>query len=173
MKKNLDNPIIKRFLIAFDIKKMIDIANLFNTSSQNINGLIDRGTFLNFIESECYKRKVNIDWIKTGEGEMNISSSDPKLSVAQIDDSISHIPDARIYAVSNSTPPPAPVKISDLLQKAAKVLESETPFASALKENIESFHYAVDCVNDLSEARKMIKEHEERLKAIEVKLSPG
>jgi predicted nuclease with TOPRIM domain len=72
MKKNLDNPVVKRALIAFGFEHISDIAKLFSKSSQNINGMIRRETFINLIEPECFRRKINVEWIKTGEGDMNI-----------------------------------------------------------------------------------------------------
>ena len=50
------------------------------------------------------------------------------------------------------------------------VLKSKTPFSSALKENIESFHYAVECVGKLDVANERIDALEEKLKSIEERL---
>ena len=70
-------------------------------------------------------------------------------------------------------PAPPPARITDLIQKTVAILESDTPFAAALKENIEAFYYGMNCIGDLNVAQVKINEHEERLKAVESKLSFG
>ena len=151
MKKNSEDPIIKRILIAFNFKKLNDIAILYNISQQNLNGYIDRGTFIKLVEAELYKRKININWIKTGQGEMNeIQSS---------------------MITESQAPYPQTVKISDpLIQKTAAILESPTIFSTALKSNIEAFHHALICEQQLDIAIKRIEVLEEWKKTIEGRL---
>lgn len=151
MKKNSEDPIIKRILVAFNVKKLNDIANIYNISQQNLNGYIDRGTFIKLVEAELYKRKINLDWIKTGQGEMHeIQSS----RTAEI-----------------QAPYPQTVKISDpLIQKTTAILESPTIFSIALKSNIEAFHYALACEEKLDLANKRIDDLEEWKKSVEKRL---
>ena len=68
-------------------------------------------------------------------------------------------------------PYPQIVKISDpLIQKTAAILESPTIFSTALKSNIEAFHHALVCEQQLGIAIKRIEVLEEWKKAIEARL---
>jgi ribosomal protein S15P/S13E len=63
------------------------------------------------------------------------------------------------------------VKISDpLIQKTAAILESSTVYATALKSNIEAFHHAMTCEEQLAVASKRIDDLEEHVKQIEKRL---
>jgi hypothetical protein len=155
MKKNIDDPIIKRILIAFNVNKLNDIAMLYKITQQNLNGYIDRGTLLKLVEAELYKRKINPDWVKTGQGNMTTS-----------DVAVNHVAELQPPYQHTQT-----VKISDpFIQKTAAILESPTIFSSALKSNIEAFHYAVACEEKLELANKRIDALEEHVKQIEKRL---
>lgn len=64
----------------------------------------------------------------------------------------------------------APIKISELLHKAAVVLESETVYKAALTNNIEAFHYAMTCEETLGLANKRIDGMEEQILEIKKRL---
>lgn len=70
MKKINDDSIITRAMIALGCNKRNDLARLLNISPQNLSGYISRGTFINLIEPLLYDKKINVDWIKTGQGSM-------------------------------------------------------------------------------------------------------
>lgn len=143
MKKNFDSEVIRRTLIALDLKKINDIARLLNISQQNINGYIKRGTFLKLVEPELYKRKINLDWILTGQGEM---ISTPSNHISEQNSTYTSIPD-----ITSQAP-------DDLLRKAAKVLRSNSSFRAALDSNIQSFHEAIELREDLDVARAELKQ---------------
>ena len=154
MKKNIDNPIVQRMLKAFGFTKLAELYRLIGKTSQNINGMINRETLIKNFEVELIKRNVNLDWIKTGQGEMHESQSS---SIAETHSSYSNHPPI--------------VKISDpFIQKTAAILESTTVYATALKSNIEAFHHAMTCEEQLAVANKRIDVLEENLKAIEKRL---
>lgn len=68
-------------------------------------------------------------------------------------------------------PYPQIVKISDpLIQKTAAILESSTVYATALKSNIEAFHHAMTCEEQLAGSNKRIDVLEENIKSIEKRL---
>ena len=68
-------------------------------------------------------------------------------------------------------PYPQTVKISDpFIQKTAKILESPTIFSTALKSNIDAFHHALRCEEQLAVATKRIDALEEWKKSFEEKL---
>ena len=158
MKKNLDNDMIKRAMIAFQCKKVNDLATLFNMSPQNLNGYIDRGTFIKLIEPETYKRHLNLHWIKTGLGAMTAGHG----TGTYIGETIPS------YANASDI---IPIRISNpLIQKTAAILESATVYSTALKSNIEAFHHAMTCEEQLDLANKRIDTLEEHVKAIESRL---
>jgi hypothetical protein len=141
-------------MIALNCKKVNEIANIFNVSPQNLNGYMDRGTFIKLIAPEIYKRKINIDWIKTGNGNM------------MIDTQTSAVAESQPPYNANSTAP----RISELLTKTAAVLESSTIFSSALKSNIDAFHHALHCEEQLAIAIQRIDDLEEWKKSVEKRL---
>jgi len=78
--------IVKRAMEAFGCKRKKDLANLFGILPQDMTGRIKRGTIVNLIEKEAYKRNVNFDYILTGEGEQYADSplADDILETKQI-----------------------------------------------------------------------------------------
>jgi hypothetical protein len=78
MKKNIDNPIVGRILIALEFTKISEICNLIDKTSQTVNGMINRGTLVKNLEVEFIKRNINIDWVNTGQGEMKATSATAK-----------------------------------------------------------------------------------------------
>jgi hypothetical protein len=82
MKKNIDNPIVVRILLALDFTKISEICVLMDKSSQTVNGMINRGTLVKNLEVEFIKRKVNVDWVNTGHGEMKATSAAAKDNLA-------------------------------------------------------------------------------------------
>ncbi len=71
---------VKRAMEIFGCKRKKDLANLFGILPQDLAGRIKRGTIINLIETEAYKRNVNFNYILTGEGDSLTSSQTPLLS---------------------------------------------------------------------------------------------
>lgn len=154
MKNNYKKEIIDRLLLALDCKKVNDLADILNVSPSNLNGYIDRGSYIKLVHSDLLKRGININWIKTGQGDMHESQSS---SIAET------------YSSYANHPPT--IKISDpLIQKTAAILESTTVYATALKSNIEAFHHAMTCEEQLVVSNKRIDVLEENIKSIEQRL---
>lgn len=142
-------------MIAFECKKVNDIAALLNITPQNLNGYIDRGTFINLIQEEALKRGININWIITGQGSMT--------SVASIGEQ--QHPYHPNNAMAQNTPditfphlPPAS-RTQDLLTKTAAIIESRSLFSDALKSNIEAFSVGLTLERDLAASRAMLNSH--------------
>lgn len=152
MEKSFDKEIIRRSLVALNLKNVNEIARLMGISQQNLNGYIKRGTFLKVVDSEFYKRKINLDWIKTGHGNMMMEAP-------------SNAPISEPQQPYNN-------KTSDLLIKTAAVLESPSVFSGALKSNIEAFHTAIEFKSELQKAHDKIKELENNVKSIQDRLLP-
>jgi hypothetical protein len=62
------------------------------------------------------------------------------------------------------------VKVSELLHKAAVILESNTVYSVALKNNIEAFHHAITCEEALGLANKRIDNLAEQISEIKTRL---
>jgi len=129
MKKNNDNPIVQRILKAFGFTKLSELYRLIGKTSQNINGMINRGTLIKNYEVELIKRNVNIDWIKTGQGDMLGS---PSVYITEQTPSFNHTPAAQ-----------PTIDPDDLIAKTIFVLKSKSLYSTALHNNILAFHLAV------------------------------
>jgi hypothetical protein len=139
MKKNFKNEILRRAMMAFNCDKVNEIATLLNTTPQNLNGYLDRGTFIKLIERLAYDRKININWIITGQGSMTaghgvgtyIGESQAPYNGAAF---ANHIP-------AQSKP---------LLELTADVLSTDSVYRSALESNVKAFHDAVSARKQLA-----------------------
>jgi len=152
MKKSYDSTdMIGRAIIAFGCDTLSQLADLFNISPQDLSNRKRKGTHIRLIEKEAYKRNINYHWIKTGQGNMRSDNN-----VAE-----PYTP----YNAKSSAP-----KISELLSKTAAVLESPTIFSSALKSNIDAFHHALHCEQQLAIAIQRIEDLEEWKKSVEKRL---
>ena len=156
-------------MIAFKCTKVNDIAALFGVSPQNLNGYLDRGTFINLIRNEASKRNIDLKWIETG-----VTASDEMAAV-------------KCSAVAEPNADyPAPHRISPensyhdtLVKKTITVLSSDSVFRRALDSNIEAFHEAVTIKERLAnnEARlaqcvdqiELLKNEIEQLKGAQAK----
>ena len=146
------NGLVKRKITKCDNQKQL--AELLNISPEDLSNRKRRGTLTKLIEIEAYKRNINFDWIKTGEGDV-IETGTHESQTGHVAESVESY---------NAKPQP---KISDLLHKTAMILESPTVFSTALKSNIEAFHYAMDCEDMLAEAKQMQQESNKRIARLE------
>lgn len=158
MNKIYNNEILERAMIALNCKKVNEIASIFNITPQNLNGYLKRGSFIKLISHEIYKRKININWIETGHGDMMMEMP-----------SIAPISEPQQPYNAHLTAPNIPL---DLLSKTAAVLGSPSIFSSALKSNIEAFHTAILFEDELNNAQRKIRDLENKMKSIEDRLLP-
>ncbi len=81
------------------------------------------------------------------------------------------LPEHEQHKVAESQTPYTPkIKVSELLHKTAVILESETVYKTALTNNIEAFHYAITCHEELAGANKRIDKLEEQINDIKTRL---
>lgn len=147
MKKNIDNPIVQRILKAFNFAKLSELYGLIGTTSQNINGMINRGTLIKNFEVELVKRKINLDWVKTGQG--NMTSFDVN------------------YPTSGESPSNSPVKDDPdhLWKKISHIYRTDSEFKTALDSNINAFHAAINLRHDLDVAQAKLTQFEAKFEA--------
>jgi hypothetical protein len=134
VKKNIKNDLLRRAMIAFNCKKVNELAILLDVTPQNLNGYLDRGTFIKLIEGISYERGISIDWIITGQGSMHITGI--KEAVAPYG----------VVALSNNTP----AQSKPLLELTADVLSTDSVYRSALESNVKAFHDAVEARKQLA-----------------------
>lgn len=91
------------------------------------------------------KTDINIYWLFTGEGEM-------------------------IRKVTKYEP--SKIKISVEIKRAIDILESNTIYSKALKDNIEAFYNALETEKKHSECLERIQKLEDRLAALEKEREP-
>jgi hypothetical protein len=155
MKKNIDNPIVQRMLKAFGFTKLSELYKLIGKTSQNINGMINRKTLIKNFEVELIKRNVNIDWIKTGQGEMMAGCN--------------------IESPQNS-PSPGTLPLTDsintktLIDKTTEILKSDTIYFRALRSNIEAFHHALHCEREIDRLHKRVANLEDQMNSLQERL---
>lgn len=119
------------------------------------NGVVE----IKQIFADALEKYLNVssEWLMTGQGEMMVTKNN-------------HIAECNAVYQQNSNNPPV-VRISDpLIQKTAAILESQTVYSTALKSNIEAFHYAMTCEEKLAASNKRIDDLEEHIKMIEKRL---
>ena len=167
MKKFNDDTIINRCLIALNCKKRNDLASLLNISPQNLSGYIARGTFINLIQPILYDKGINIDWIKTGKGEM-LAGSRTESRVAEPQEPYPHRPSL-----------PSGTSSESLLDLTADVLNSDTIFRTALESNVRAFSEAVNmrkklavCEARLNQQAREIEELRTEIDALRTSATP-
>jgi hypothetical protein len=130
-----DELIIERALIAFECKNQGQLADLFNISSQDLSNRKRKGTLKKLFKKEACRRGLNYEWIETGEGTPS---------------KISEQAAAYSPGTATETAPTRAVtdlqhhELGELIKQTTEVLLSGTKYGSALKENIEAFHQAVN-----------------------------
>lgn len=98
---------------------------------------------------------ISYEWLLTGHGSMTTGVSigeqqlpyQPSITAPTAPDitTLPHLP---------------PISITeDLLSKTANIIDSQTPFASALKSNIEAFSRGLSLERDLAAYRAMLNQH--------------
>ena len=137
------------FSLGYKTKK--DLAKALNISTSDLSNRTKSGTAKQLLIDLAVHKNVNTDWLLTGKGNMSadagVAKSQPPYN-------------------ANSTAP----RISELLTKTAAVLESSTIFSSALKSNIDAFHHALHCEEQLAIAIQRIDDLEEWKKSVEKRL---
>lgn len=135
--------IIERAMTAFNCKTQKQLADLFNTSPENLSNKKRRGTLTKLIEKEADRNKINYDWIKTGQGEMMTGAN---VASCKMDSIVREAltPYTSPTKFSPSDPHPDIQEAIKYTITAFKILTSGTGYASALRENIIWFDEAVD-----------------------------
>jgi len=77
--------VVERAMHVFGCKKKKDLAKLFGILPQDMTGRVKRGTIINLIEKEAYKRNVNFNYILTGEGDKGQEQDKESVPTTEID----------------------------------------------------------------------------------------
>lgn len=112
------------------VLKQKEVAALLGISSPDLANRTKRNTLLPLILMCGIREKINLNWLLSGDGEPYIKDT--------------------YQEKDNSDERRQDFKISDLVTKTIKVLESNTEYAESLSANIKSFHSSIKMQNRLS-----------------------
>jgi hypothetical protein len=142
--------------------------NLFKELARQLNIPVKHG-WKTALKKRLLQKKPSIisTWIRRGAPK----KFEDILLAAKIDINIwrkitenINISDTGPTIADISAPYPQNVKISDpLIQKTVDILESPTVFKTALKSNIEAFHFGITIYKDLQSAQAQLHKHDETL----------
>lgn len=154
---NKTNIILNRISAHYHLTNDDDIASFYGVSKSTVSSWRTRDSINEtLIKAKCSDDNL-ANWFING-----IKTQNQKSGIGE---------DAGDYNAGQQSPYPDPVRISDpLIQKTAAILESPTIFSTALKSNIEAFHYALVCEEKLDLANKRIDDLEEWKKSVEKRL---
>jgi len=108
---------------------------------------------------------VSIDWLLTGEGGPYINNKSMK------EEGILQLSELAVeYPKGTSKTPGKQIKISDSLAMAARVLESDTPYSTALYQNIQYFNRATHSETRISKLENECEALKNRIDSLEKKL---
>lgn len=126
---------VERALSVFGCQNQKQLSELFNISPEDFSARKRRGTLTKLIEKEACRHGIDFEWIKTGEGTPS---------------KISEQAAAYSPGTATETAPTRAVtdlqhhELGELIKQTTEVLLSGTKYGSALRENIEAFHQAVN-----------------------------
>lgn len=150
----INNEIIKRLMISCNYKTKTALAKANGMSLASFVNKQTTGTLWDLIINESVRNNVNINWIKTGQGNMEapggygfgtyVGESNPTGAESQTP-----------YNQDNSD--------LDFIRKTADILKSPTVYSTALKSNIEAFHHAMTCEKQFAVSNKKIDKQEEQI----------
>jgi len=148
-----------------------DLAKFLEIEPASITGHKRKGVFnLKHAQKIAEKYKFNIDWLLTGKGTMMRWVLPKAPGPAQTEsDQAEHEQKHNTTILKNMEPGEHNDDLNSLLTMTKEVLQSNTVYSASLAANIKSFHRAVYMESKISDPDK-IKEHEERLTAIESQL---
>jgi hypothetical protein len=140
-----------------DFCKLVGVKNAFRTDYSSVGAKLLKGIQDNFPD-------INEEWLLTSH-DVNYEFVD-----IQQTKRVNKIYEPQtLYSHARNT---SVEKDSELLIKTAQILESNSVYRAALKSNIEAFHTAITCHEELAVANKRIDDLEEHVKTIEKRLPP-
>jgi len=131
-----------------------ELAKNLGISAPDLNNRIKSGTVKQLLIDHAIHRKVNVDWLLTGQGSMLNEAGAP---IAE---------NAASYApAQNVNSPSTGNNQDDYLTMTAAIIGTPSIFATALKSNIEAFHSGIRLQQELAAARAMLTIHDEQIKS--------
>jgi hypothetical protein len=151
---NLDKSIIKRTMKVFNVSKKYQLAEILDISPQDLSNRTGKGTILKLIEMESLKRKVNYDWILTGEGEPYPKAHSNNTGIPTINETQKDYDTDRFgRAVSN---------LKNIFDSGNDVL------ITAIEANLSAFKAAALADKEKREMKAGMEEMDKKIKRLEV-----
>jgi hypothetical protein len=117
--------IVNRLMYSLGYKTKKSLAEALKISPSDLNNRINSGTIKQLLIDLAIHKNVNIDWLLTGkENQSKVSENT--------------VPYSRGPGQTHQC------DIGQLIIQTTEVLQSNTKYGKALKENIEAFHQAVN-----------------------------
>ncbi len=150
----ISEEIIYRLMNSQGYKTKKELAKNLGISAPDLNNRIKSGTVKQLLIDHAIHRKVNVDWLLTGQGSMLNEAGAP---IAE---------NAASYApAQNVNSPSTGNNQDDYLTMTAAIIGTPSIFATALKSNIEAFHSGIRLQQELAAARAMLTIHDEQIKS--------
>lgn len=134
--------IIKCIMDIENLSNEKDVAELFGFSAQNFSKRKKSGSLLPLIISWGISKRVNLNWLLTGEGDLYINKVKNGDKGPECD--------TCIYKVGHVEDDP---EIVELINMTREILKSKTGYTHSLAANIRSFHQAMQNEQCLSTIR--------------------
>jgi hypothetical protein len=161
------NLIVNRALEVFGLKIEKELAELLDESQQSLSNKKNTGSIVGLIEKEAYKRKLDFNYILTGESSSSdLTANESHGPCAAPVNNLKYFPHAGDSPLSEITDDEA----AEYAGMALRILKSKTRHAHALKDNILSFYEAVDDKRELIRHREEIRLLKEEVKSLKERL---
>jgi len=151
---NLINEIVNRLMNIMGYSTKKELAKAINISAPDLNNRIKSGTVKQLLIDHAINNNVNIDWLLTGKGEATA-----RHKVAELAPLYENPPSRRV--MDNKE-----IHISEIIQKAVYIMESNTPHKNAIAMAIEACYQSVLTDEKITEQENKIQQLEEKIKLL-------
>jgi hypothetical protein len=131
--------VIKRVKISCGYSSDAELSRALNMSPQNFLSQKKTGKIKDSLMVHAIERGVNIDWIKTGQGNM--------MAAHEV---VNHIKESQAPYNGAAFANHLPSQSKPLLELTADVLSTDSVYRSALESNVKAFHDAVSARKQLA-----------------------
>ncbi|MCK9431862.1 MAG: helix-turn-helix domain containing protein [Candidatus Omnitrophica bacterium] len=140
-KMKISDEIINRLMNSQGYNTKKELAKNLGISAPDLNNRIKSGTVKQLLIDHAIHKKVNIDWLLTGQGNMKNEQYETSATLS-----------SPIFDTDTAYQPK--INTADLVHKMKAVLRSNTAYSTALKDIILAYYEATICQEELAEQQK-------------------
>ena len=137
----ISDEIINRLMNSQGYNTKKELAKNLGISAPDLNNRIKSGTVKQLLIDHAIHKKVNIDWLLTGQGNMKNEQYETSATLS-----------SPIFDTDTAYQPK--INTADLVHKMKAVLRSNTAYSTALKDIILAYYEATICQEELAEQQK-------------------